>query len=287
VLTSCHRFLTFLITFFFILCMPACQTLRERSDEEQRAEDLLNTQKNVIVNYINQGMPQMALKELRGLTRQYPQDADFKNLMGLTYLALQNPKMAATHFEEAYRLQPRAPIALNLSSAYIETKQYARAIKLLETLRTSNHGRDYQFPERIHHNIALAAERMGKLKLAEKQYLHAIEQNPYYYLSLMRLGQLYERGKRFNLAQAQYLRAREACLKCFDPIHALVTRQLSQSQANQAVQILQEYLANKEVETADRAKARQLLALATRAGATPPVSTAPRPAKTPPESQTR
>ncbi len=162
--------------------MPGCQTLKDPASEARREDELLNTQKNLVIGYINQGQPNMALRELRPLLTKHPQDADFKNLMGLTYLSLQNPKMALGFFEESHRLQPRASVALNLSSAYIETKQFAKAMKTLKDLRNSPAGKEYQYPERILHNIGLCAERMDKYKIAEKYYKLAIEVNPYYYL---------------------------------------------------------------------------------------------------------
>lgn len=255
-----RRIIALFVILTLMTTLPACQTLKDKGSEEQRQAELLQAQKSVVINFINQGQPNMALKELRSLVTQYPEDADFKNLLGLTYLSLQNPKMALSFFEESYRLQPRAPVALNLSSAYIETKQYPRALKTLRDLQKSPLGKSYQHPERIHHNIALVAERMKKSKLAEKHYLLALQENPAYYLSLMRLGQLYEKSRRQAEAQQQFHRAREACLKCFDPIHALVSQYLSAGQGNHATNLLQEYLANKEVEAGDRNKARQLLA---------------------------
>ena len=251
------------IIILFILCMSGCQTLKDRDSEAKREDELLNTHKNVVINYINQSQPNLALRELRPLLSKYPEDADFKNLMGLTYLSLQNPKMALGFFEESHRLQPRASVALNLSSAYIETKQFAKAMKVLKDLRNSSAGKEYQYPERILHNIALCAERMNKAKLAEKYYQLAIETNPYYYLSLMRLGQLYEKSRNTDLAQKQYLRAREACMKCFDPVHALVAQYIAKGDVSQAMTLVQEYLADKELDAADRLKARKLLATTT------------------------
>jgi Tfp pilus assembly protein PilF len=255
-----HRVLAPCIIILFILCMPGCQTLKDPAAEAKREEDLLNTQKNLVIGYINQGQPNMALRELRPLMKKHPQDADFKNLMGLTYLSLQNPKMALGFFEESHRLQPRASVALNLSSAYIETKQYSKAMKTLKELRNSPAGKDYQYPERILHNLALCAERMNKEKIAEKYYKLAIEVNPYYYLSLMRLGQLYERTRNTDLALREYQKAREACRKCFDPIHALVTQWVAQGDTPKAMALIQEYLTDKELDPAERMKARKLLA---------------------------
>jgi Tfp pilus assembly protein PilF len=244
--------------------MSACQTLRGPDSAAKGEDDLLNTQKNIVINYINQSQANMALKELRPLVNKYPQDADFKNLLGLTYLSLQNPKMAQGFFQESYRLQPRASVALNLSSAYIENAQYATAMKLLKDLKSSKTGKEYQFPERILHNIGLCAERLSKNKVAEKYYKLAIDTNPYYYLSIMRLGQLYERTQGTSTAMNQYLRAREVCMKCYDPVDALARNYIKLGDSLKAASVVQSFLAEKDLTTEDRLRARKLLVQATK-----------------------
>jgi Tfp pilus assembly protein PilF len=247
-----------------ILCASACQTLKNSEQENKKEEDILATQKSLVINYINQGQPNMALRELRPLEKSNPKDADLKNLMGLIYLSMQNAKGALVYLEEAYRLQPRAPIALNLSSALIESGQSVRATKILKDLKKSPAGKNYQYPERITHNIGLASERMNNLPMAEKYYKLALQENPYFYISLMRLGAVYEQQKKGGFAYQQYLKAREACLKCFDPIQSAVQLQLKAGKAALAAKTIQEYLANKELEAIDRAKAQRLLASASK-----------------------
>lgn len=264
-----------------ILCASACQTLKNPGDEENKADEVLATQKSLVVNYLNQGQPSMALRELRPLQKAHPQDPDLKNLMGLIYLSLQNGKEALGYFEDAYKIDKRPPIALNLSSALIETGQTMRAIKILKKLQASEAGKAYQYPERIQHNIGLAAERMKKYNLAEKYYKLALVDNPSFYISLMRLGATYEAMQKRGFAYQQYQRAHEACLKCFDPVLASVQIQLKAGKADLALKTLQDYLANRELEPKDRAKAQQLLgsahkannqAQAQRAGAARPTS---------------
>ncbi|MBC7658286.1 MAG: tetratricopeptide repeat protein [Chitinophagaceae bacterium] len=242
-----------------ILGVSACQTLKKSSEDDKKADDILNTQKSLVINYINQGQPNMALREIRPLEKQYPKDADLKNLTGLIYLSTQNSKAALNYFEQAYHLDPRAPIALNLSSALIESGQSVRAIKVLKDLKASPAGKAYQYPERIDHNIGLAAERMKKLDIAEKYYKRALATNPYYYISLMRLGTLYQSEKKAGSAYTQFSKAHESCLKCFEPVQAMVQMQAGAGKTAYASKLIQEYLIDKELEPRDRAKAQQLL----------------------------
>lgn len=268
-------------TYLFILislCTSACQTLNEDAPEK-KALEILTTQKTMAVNYINQGQPNLALKELRPLEKSNPKDSDIKNLLGLTYLAMQNSKVAQTYFEKAYALNKRAPIALNLSSAMIENGQGEKAIQLLKDLQASEAGKSYQFPERIHHNIGLAAERLKKTSLAEKHYKHALEENPYSYITLMRLGAVYESIRKNGYAYQSYVKASEACLKCFDPVNASVKLQMRAGKPQLAVKTLQNYLENKELDTSDRMKAQKLMSTASRSVQQAKGNKAPKPAR--------
>lgn len=244
---------------FFIISMSACQTLRKPEEQIDKQSEILNAQKTLIVSFLNKGLPQMAHKELRSLKHQYPDDADFKNLMGLTLLALENPHQAISHFQDSLKTQPRASVGLNLSSAYIEAQEYDRAIRLLMNISKNEGMKSYRFPERIAHNIALAAERKEDWRMAERYYLQALSDNPQYYLSLMRLGQLYEKTERPRLAVQQFLTARAACNQCFDPVNGLVMNYLALKAPSRAMETIRVFLQQKEISQPDRERATKLL----------------------------
>ncbi|MFW7380304.1 MAG: tetratricopeptide repeat protein [Oligoflexus sp.] len=251
----------FYVNIFFIISMSACQTLRNSEDQSNKEADILNDQKTLVVSFLNKGLPQMAHKELRPLLHQYPQDADFKNLMGLTLLALENPKHAVPFFQQSLKIQARASVALNLSSAYIEAKEYDRAIRLLQNMSKSPSMKEYRYPERIAHNIALAAERKNDWRTAEKYYVKALADNPQYYLSLMRLGQLYEKTERPKMAIQRFLTARAACNLCFDPVNGLVMNYLAMKAPSRAVDTIRVFLQQKALSETDRERAIKLLSM--------------------------
>ena len=89
----------------FIISLSGCQTIHENNEEEKKKAEILSTQKSVIAVF-NKGLPAMALKELRRLMVMHPEDPDFINLMGLTQLALENPRKAARYFQKSYKLFP-------------------------------------------------------------------------------------------------------------------------------------------------------------------------------------
>ncbi len=257
-----HIYLSlFWIIITFIISQTACQTIDENNKEIARKTEVLATQKSLIVSFLNKGLTAMAHKELRRLLIQHPEDPDFINLMGLTQLALENPRKAAVFFKKSLDLHPRTSVALNLSSAYIEAGWYKKAIKHLQGLKKSEMTKSYQYPERISHNIGLAAERLQNYSLAEKYYTFALSENPNYYLSLMRLGQLYEKKRRYTLAQQTFLKARAACPLCFDPINALAMNYIASGHHRSAYLAIKRYLGDEQITQQNKSKAKKLLVM--------------------------
>ncbi|SMF46059.1 tetratricopeptide repeat protein [Pseudobacteriovorax antillogorgiicola] len=254
-----HRLLC--VIFTFIIPLFGCQTIHKNQEEQSKEQAILASQKSLIVNFLNKGVPNMALKELRRLLTLHPKDPDFLNLMGLTQLALENPNQAIKYFRRAYTVHPRTSVALNLSSAYIEAGRFAKAIQVLKKVKDDPVSQNYQHPERIFHNIALAAERNQNNRMAEKYYIVALSENPNYYLSLMRLGQLYERTKRPVDAQKTFSKAKSACPKCFDPVNALAMGFVASGKHKSAYIILRRYLNKKEIPDDGRQKAEKLITM--------------------------
>jgi tetratricopeptide (TPR) repeat protein len=242
----------------FITLLTGCQTLGD-SEAEKREAELLETQKSLIVSLINKGSPEIAVKELRTLLKNYPDDPDFKNLMGLTHLALRNAKDAETYFAKAYKIKPNTEYALNLSAAYLDSKQPKKVIELLTKLKARPETKDYAHPERISHNIALAYELQKNTKAAEDHYHEALKINPHFFISLMRLGQIYERTGRHPKAIETFLAASKVCQVCFDPVHALSMNQKAAGRNKEALTTLKRYAAQTNIADGDRAKADHLI----------------------------
>ena len=246
------------VIFTFIIPLIGCQTIHKNEQEEAKKQEILATQKSLIVSFLNKGVPNMALKELRRLLVTHPNDADFLNLMGLTQLALENPNQGIKYFKKSYKSFPRTSVALNLSSSYIEAGRYMKAVQLLKKVKKDPISESYQFPERIDHNIGLAAERNRNFRLAEKYYIIALSENPNYYLSLMRLGQLYEKTKRPIDAQKTFSKAKASCPKCFDPVNALAMGFVASGKHRSAFILLKRFLAKKDITEENRSRAQKL-----------------------------
>lgn len=260
-----YKIINFWFISLFIIMLSGCQILNVVDAEERQRQEVLTTQKSLVVSFLNKGLPEMAIKELRALIAKYPDDADFRNLMGLAQLAIKNHTEAIRYLHEAYKIEPRPSIALNLSSAYIEAGQFSKSITLLMALSKQKNMESYLHPERISHNIGLASERNKNTKQAEKYYLKALSQNPSFYISLMRLGSLYENTKQPKKAYTYFYKAKATCPTCFDPVNALTMNYLAEGKTQKATQIAKAFLAQKELLPQDRVRGVRLLELTKKA----------------------
>lgn len=244
-------YLTFLIA--------GCQTLTGPSEEEQKQQDIVRTQKSLVISFLNKGLPGIALKELRNHIKDHPKDPDFRNLMGLTLLALKTPQKSIKYFQQAINIEDKISYSLNLGSAYIEAQQYNLALKTLHKLRKHREFEDYRHPERITHNLGLSSEKLGRLQDAEKYYRMALRQNPNFYISLMRLAQIYENRKQHKKALGLFKKAKEVCDVCFDPVNGMAMTYLSMKQPKRALIVLNRFMKKKSTSKEDKKKAQQMI----------------------------
>lgn len=241
-----------------LLALTHCTTFK--SDEELRKEqDIREAKYGIIVNFLDQGKPEMALAEARKLQKESPDDDRTLNLLGLSFLALGQPKPAAMIFRKALKIRYDITYQLNLSSAQIEMKAYRAALANLQKLPSSDI-LDYRYPERISHNRAVAYERLGQQIAALNHYKAALKFNPAYYPTLMATARLHETRKELDAAKIFFRRAKDACLQCFEPVRVLVEDAKRRSQPAVARQLLSEYLKTEELPDADRAAAKQMQA---------------------------
>lgn len=239
-----------------VLAAPlSCSTTG--TQKKPNTEELLDSQKSVIVGYLDSGQAQMAHKELRTLLKDHKDDADLNNLMGLTNLALNNKQRALVHFRKSHALDPKTAISLNLASCLLELDRNQEAIDVLEKAK-NRAGDTYPYPERLEHNLGLAYEKMKRNDLAKKQYEAALVENPSFYLSLLQLGRMYQRQSQVREAIAKLNLAHVACPVCFDPVQSLVTLYQAEKRSKDAQSLLNGFLREKNVPKDDLARAREL-----------------------------
>jgi Tfp pilus assembly protein PilF len=238
-----------------LLVVSSCTTTSEGPDQEKLA-----VQRAIVVNYLNRGLANRAIVELRPLLLQYPENPDLLSLQGLAQLALNNPEDATTALRRAYGIRPNLTTGLNLSSAYIESGKFREAVQLLSTLKKDkNELARYTYPERVHHNLGLALEKQKKNSAAEKHYRAALKQNPTFYLSLMQLAGLQSRAGKADDAVALYQRAQQVCTSCLDPVEGMAFAYLKKNQTAQARKTLDAFLRRKDVDPDSRQRGELLM----------------------------
>lgn len=246
----------------FLMGGVGCQTFDATPTESSQVEkekDRLETQREIVINYLNRGEPERALKEVRPMLAERPEDADLLSLMGLTQMALRNPARAGVFLEKAYQVNPSPTTALNLSSSYLEQNQPQKAITLLSKLFSDDGVGAYDFPERLYHNLGLAYEKLRKYQTAEINYRKALEDNPVFYLTLMQLGLLNEKMRRPLPARQYFLRARKVCMKCYEPVAALANNYIQSNQADLALSLVRGYQQRKDLNPNTRLSAQRLV----------------------------
>ncbi|MDA9951296.1 hypothetical protein N9D31_01850 [Oligoflexaceae bacterium] len=237
----------------------SCLSMQE--DEKPNIEEALETQKSIIINFLNRGEPSKAFVELRPAMQRFPGNADLLSLMGLTQLALRNPSNAIKYLREANDIESNSTSVLNLSSAYIENSEYARAIKILKKhMKAGKAFKAYTYPERLFHNLGLAYSKLKREKPAIKYFKRALGENSSFYLSLLQLGHSYQRLKKYNQARIQYRKSIKACNQCYEAVNSLARNYVVSGNQTAAVSLLKNYSKNKKIPNEMRVQAKNELA---------------------------
>ncbi len=249
-----------------MLLLVSCTNLEKNAEVLSQEEKLLESRRAIVAGYLNRGEPGRAIRELRTIMKNDSDNSELLGLLGLSFLALNNAKSAVEPLTRAHRLAPSATTALNLSSAYIETAQYQKAERTLQdVVKDKQTFSQYQFPERLIHNLGLAKEKQRQFKAAIYYYSQALKENPGFYLSMMQLGSLYGSLGKTKLAQQQFKEAHRLCQKCLPPVEKLSQTLMSAGQPQRAHSVLKSYVSRKDLDNASRQKANGLMELAAKA----------------------
>ena len=247
---------SFIVTISLILGTAGCQTLNNSQDKS--AKDDAGTDLSVATAFLESGQPDKAMFELRSFLEREPKNARAHSLMGLTQLALKNPRKAVQHLETAWTLDPKAQYAVNLSSAYIEANQLENAQKIIKQGLSLKENPPYRNKERFYHNLGLVAERKGSLIAAEKAYRKALEENPTFYLSRAKVATLLEEKKKYELAKDQWELARTSCPGCFEATQHLAAYYKNKGDIKTALGLVQDYRRIEGINPVESQKAANL-----------------------------
>ena len=238
------------LVLFFSLLLTACQ-----AGKKARVARLLQSQRKIVVNYLNKGMPAQAHQELRKILEERPDDLVFLRLMGVAQLALDNPEKAVAYFQLVYRKDKEIVHGLNLSSALIASGAARKAEKLLSLLLQKAEKQSYNKMERLYHNLALIHEKKNNFRKARQLYKQALGENPAYYLTLLRLALLHKKRKNYPKAVHYFGRASNFCRKCFEPVQHLVSLYMHLGEQQKAVRELTNFSKQMGLQHEERNKA--------------------------------
>lgn len=239
----------------------SCQTVQDNAANPSatRVEDLITTQLQLVQQQIDNGTPDNGLMILKSLQKSYPGRPDIINMYGIIYLSMNNPGKSIKYFNESYKINPTTSSRLNLSSAYIATGQFKKAREILKPVLADS---TYDFRERIFHNYALSFEREKNLVKALLYYDRAVQENPSYYLSYLRIGEIQHSRHQDAKALEAYQKALQFCNICYEAVNGLSQVLISQAQVGRAIEVLQTYVRNKKVNNRDRRQAYSLMQVA-------------------------
>lgn len=252
---------TFFLFLLFALNM-ACQSVAPDAEEkETKLQKIIESNISYAQKQIDLGKTEHALQTLRPILKDNPDSALLQNMVGITYLALSRPAQAKIYFNKAYQIEKNPAYALNLSSALIALNSLQSAERLLIPYIQD---KDYQYIERMYHNYALIFEKRKNYKKAIHYYNLALDENPSYYLSNLRLAKIYQTLKQSLKARTCYEKAYQSCRVCYDAVSELSLIYIESGEYSKATSMLGEFLANKEISDQSREEAKKLLTLSNR-----------------------
>lgn len=241
------------------LGLSSCQSTQDLKEKEKTAQ-LLETKLKIAQTKLDQGRAIEAQYELEPLIRRYPNNPAILNLMGLSDIALKNHDRAISSLKKAFELERSAQNALNLSSAYIASKNYELALKTIDQGIEIGQKTNYKKLMRLYHNKAFTFERKNQPKKAEEYYKKALYHSPGFILTLQNLGAIYESQGRHDEAKNNYLRFTYACNACYLPVKKLVGYHIKGREFADATRLLKTFMDNANTRSVDRQNAkRQLL----------------------------
>jgi Tfp pilus assembly protein PilF len=238
------------------LFLSACQTLNDNPPASEK--DDAATSLSMARAFLDAGRPDKAMYELRLSIEKNTSDPMAHSLMGLSQLALKNPRKAVESLETAWKLDHKAQYALNLSSAYIENRQPESAQKIIKEGLALKETPPYRNKERFYHNLGLLAEMKGSLVAAEKAYSKALEENPTFYLSRAKIAVLLEERHKIEAAKDHWEIARMSCPGCFEAILHLARYYQNKGDTKTALGLVQDYRRIEGINPTESKKAAEL-----------------------------
>lgn len=242
-------------TYLIILLLSSCQTIFPDKATNINSKKLKMAHLEFAQKQLDKGKPELALRILRPLSFDSPDNASINNLLGITQLALNNPKSALKYFLKAYKKEKKASYGVNLSASFISLGRYKKARRILRFLLKR---KDYLKQERLYHNLALSYERQNRYKIAVNYYKKALRENPSYYLSNLRLAETYKKLGLYASSRLAYKRTLASCSICYHAVHELAIDHIQRKHFQKALTIIDNFLKNENIPEPELMQAKKI-----------------------------
>ena len=250
-----HRFIWILS--LILLLFPGllgCQYLQKSKMEK----DFVNTRIKIVKSKIDNGDLMGAQYDLEPLLLKFPDHSELLTLSGFVDITLGNHKRALDTMLKAHDLEETPGSYLNLSSAYIASGDFPRALRAIEEGITLGEEEKYPNLGRFYHNRGYIEEMTGKHQKAIKSYEQALYYLPGYLQTLHRLSHLLDVMGHKQKAIPYYRRYSYFCKTCFQPMERLTLYYLSLGDKQVAEKLVKNYLKNPAIAEEDKFKAESL-----------------------------
>ncbi len=139
-----------------------------------------------------------ALKNLRLSAKYRPKDSQTQNNLGMAYYYRKSPLNAIKHLRLAVEIDPKNQDArLNLGTVLMNNKNYSEAeAEFKKILKSLVYDQQYK----THYNLGILAMRQNQLNKSIKNFKMSVEINQNYCPSFYKLGEIYKRVKKYDLA---------------------------------------------------------------------------------------
>ena len=200
-----------LIVTAIISMLCGCVTSTTQTRQFEESDDAADHNYQLGVQYFRKGNYQLARDRLMRSLDFDPKMASTHSMLALTYVQLNNTRLAAEHFDQAVRYGPNDQDVRNTYAVFLcgqgdydeARKQFDRAINI----RVNDN------PEVMMSNAGVCMAKKPDLELAERYFRQAIARRPNYGEALIQLAALKHRTEDNLTARAflqRYLAFNEA-----------------------------------------------------------------------------
>ena len=224
-----------------MLLSLGCETITHTTEMEK---DLIETRLKIIQSKLDQQEFSQAQASIEPLLRKYPDNPSVMTMAGLIDMTLNNYDRAIDMMKKSHRLLSSPGSALNLSSAYIQTKQYDLAVKYLHQGIQLNKKKPYPHIARLYHNLGYIYELQHDYPQALAHYKKALYNSPSFTITLMLYSQLLK--KTGNISESIKISKRyiTACKTCFEPVNYLAQFYLKNGDIDVAKSLVKQFVKN-------------------------------------------